>query len=215
MLLLCCHPQAEKLSYVGHRYVSKTLKISDLYALMRKLSGLPEDAQLLVFEEVKWDPLVMITPLEQSQVLGAPGINQLESGDIICFQQTPPAEVLQALQQQQQQQAPVQGLPEDSMEVEQQGGQLEQQQEQQQLSQQLSQQHLEQQQQQHLVQQQGLGGQLAGADGGQVRFPLVVDYLSYTVNRRLVSQQGWLGVGATAATAVWTLWICLPRSADD
>jgi hypothetical protein len=178
--------------------VPKSLKIVDLHPLMRKLSGLPDDAQLLVFEEVKWDPQVMVTALEQSQVLGAPGINQLESGDIICFQQAPPPEVLQALQQrQQQQQAAAQGLAEDSMEVEEQqqqqqqaGGQLQQQQEQQQLTQQLSQQHLEQQQQ--LVQQQVLCGQLAGAEGGQVRFPLVVDYLSYTVNRRLVRQQGWL-----------------------
>jgi hypothetical protein len=198
VLLLCCCRQAEKLSYVGHRYVPKSLKIVDLHPLMRKLSGLPDDAQLLVFEEVKWDPQVMVTALEQSQVLGAPGINQLESGDIICFQQAPPPEVLQALQQrQQQQQAAAQGLAEDSMEVEEQqqqqqqaGGQLQQQQEQQQLTQQLSQQHLEQQQQ--LVQQQVLCGQLAGAEGGQVRFPLVVDYLSYTVNRRLVRQQGWL-----------------------
>jgi hypothetical protein len=180
---------------------------------MRKLSGLPEDAQLLVFEEVKWDPHVMVTPLEQSQVLGAPGINQLESGDIICFQQAPPAEVLQALQQQQQQQAAAQGLGDDSMEVEeqqQQGGQ-QLQQEQQQLSQQLSQQHLEQQQQ--LVQQQALGGQLAGADGGQVRFPLVVDYLSYTVNRRLVRQQGWLWgreMLAAAATCDRVLHVCQP-----
>jgi hypothetical protein len=125
-------------------------------------------------------------------VLGQPGLNQLESGDIICFQQAPPAELLQ------QQQSAAAAAPAVSMDVEQpeqqpgtpeqlvpgQGlDQQQQEQQQQLLSQQLSQQHLEQQQQQ-LV-QQGDGGQPR-----QSRFPLVVDFLNWTVNRRLVRGKG-------------------------
>ena len=132
-------------------------------------------------------PSVCLPP-RPPQVLGQPGLNQLESGDIICFQQAPPAELLQ----QQQSAAPAVSM--DVEQPEQQPGtpeqlvpgqgldQQQQEQQQQLLSQQLSQQHLEQQQQQ-LVQQ---------GDGGQPRksrFPLVVDFLSWTVNRRLVRQQ--------------------------
>ena len=39
-----------------------------MFPLMRHLAGLPESAALLVFEEVKWEPHVMVTPLEPHQV---------------------------------------------------------------------------------------------------------------------------------------------------
>jgi hypothetical protein len=39
-----------------------------MFPLMRHLAGLPESAALLVFEEVKWDPHVMVTRLEPHQV---------------------------------------------------------------------------------------------------------------------------------------------------
>jgi hypothetical protein len=44
------------------------VQVCDLYGLMCKLAGLPEGTPLLAFEEVKWEPEVMITELDPSQV---------------------------------------------------------------------------------------------------------------------------------------------------
>jgi len=190
-------------------------QVSELYPLMRKLSGLPADADLLVFEEVKWEPDVMVTPLEPTTILGQPGLTQLEHGDIICFQQAPPPELMQQIQQQQQQAGGVVSMEVEQSPEQQQQQQLllgghqqqvqsplgsQQQQEQQLLEQQLQQQHLVplpgQEQQQQLSQQVQQQQQQPGQELPRVRFPYVVDFLSYIRNRRLVrvTPGGW-GVG--------------------
>jgi hypothetical protein len=77
--------------------------VSDILALLRHLAALPDGTPLDVYEEVKEEPDVMITPLEHDAPLGTPaaGLNQLESGDILTFQRAaPPSAVAAALARQ-------------------------------------------------------------------------------------------------------------------
>jgi hypothetical protein len=43
-------------------------QVRDLFPAMARLAGLPQDTPLTVFEEIKWEPTVMVSLLPPNQV---------------------------------------------------------------------------------------------------------------------------------------------------
>lgn len=80
---------AETLQYVGHLFAPRAARMRDLYPGLRKFAGLPADAPLAAFEEVKWEPSVMVELVAGDALLWQAA--QLETGDIIAFQLAPDA----------------------------------------------------------------------------------------------------------------------------
>lgn len=76
-------PITETLSYAGHTYASKHAKVASLFPMLRTRAGYGDDDDVLVFEEVKFEPDVMCNQLEPLAQLGQ---MDLEHGDILCFQ---------------------------------------------------------------------------------------------------------------------------------
>ncbi len=77
-------PAAESLTYVGHLFAPKAARVKDLFVKLRKWAALPDDAPVQCYEEIKWEPSVMVEPLNAASLLYANA--QLETGDIIAFQ---------------------------------------------------------------------------------------------------------------------------------
>eukprot|EP00877_Chromochloris_zofingiensis_P003568 jgi/Chrzof1/13211/Cz07g24170.t1 len=77
-------PATGSLSYCGRMYAPKQLQMQDLYGNLCRAANLPEGTDLECYEEIKFDPTVMIEQINPSSVLHATA--QLEDGDIICFQ---------------------------------------------------------------------------------------------------------------------------------
>lgn len=160
------------------------MQVRDIYSLLNKLAGLPDNTPLLLFEEVKWEPTVMVEQLQPLLSLGAQA--ELENGDIICFQKAVPdnavgtaaASSAGSESMKYEVSGAVAAAGPDGMEVE-----VDQQQ-QQQLG-------VGVVQQQAAVQQQAQRGQQQGQQGGQqvmqCRYLRVPEFLSYIRNRRLVS----------------------------
>lgn len=59
----------------------------ELYPLLRKLGGLGEGEAVEAYEEVKFEPAVMVDKLTPTKTLA---MLQLEDGDILVFQRTLP-----------------------------------------------------------------------------------------------------------------------------
>ena len=77
-------PDAESLRYVGHLFAPKAARLKDLFPMLRKLAGLAPDTPLACYEEVKWEPSVMVVFISPSSLLWSNA--QLETGDNIAFQ---------------------------------------------------------------------------------------------------------------------------------
>jgi len=76
-------PEKQTLTYVGREFADSSSKVRDLFPTMCQLAGFSIDEDLLVFEEIKYEPNVMCERLEKHNSLHK---CQLENGDIICFQ---------------------------------------------------------------------------------------------------------------------------------
>ena len=74
------------LQYIGRIFASKAQRFADLYALLLKRAGLPEGTKLSIYEEIKFDPTVMVDLQNPSNSLANA---QLEDGDILCLQEQP------------------------------------------------------------------------------------------------------------------------------
>ena len=75
-----------RLQYVGRIFVLKTQRFADLYPLLLKRAELPEDTKLAIYEEIKFDPTVMVELQNPNHSLANA---QLEDGDILCLQEQP------------------------------------------------------------------------------------------------------------------------------
>lgn len=64
----------------------KTQRFADLYPLLLKRAELPEDTKLAIYEEIKFDPTVMVELQNPNHSLANA---QLEDGDILCLQEQP------------------------------------------------------------------------------------------------------------------------------
>ncbi|KAK9823704.1 hypothetical protein WJX72_004794 [[Myrmecia] bisecta] len=76
-------PLTETLRYAGRGFAHKTTKVADMFPMLRKMAGLPEDAPLEAYEEIKFEPNVMCDQLQPKTTLTTA---QLEDGDIMCYQ---------------------------------------------------------------------------------------------------------------------------------
>eukprot|EP00238_Polyblepharides_amylifera_P000665 CAMPEP_0196572050 /NCGR_PEP_ID=MMETSP1081-20130531/2168_1 /TAXON_ID=36882 /ORGANISM="Pyramimonas amylifera, Strain CCMP720" /LENGTH=1108 /DNA_ID=CAMNT_0041889233 /DNA_START=195 /DNA_END=3521 /DNA_ORIENTATION=- len=82
-------PATSSLRYVGKMFANLNCKMVELKEEMLRMAGFPESEDLLMFEEIKFDPNVMCETVDRKATLRA---CQLEDGDIICFQRNVPEE---------------------------------------------------------------------------------------------------------------------------
>lgn len=75
------------LSYLGQAMVPKQATVADLMVLVRKMAGLEDGAPLNAFEEIKFEPSVMVDTLDPNVTLDSA---QLGCGDILTFQKKLP-----------------------------------------------------------------------------------------------------------------------------
>ncbi|WJX59380.1 ubiquitinyl hydrolase 1 [Trifolium repens] len=79
-------PEKEELRYVGSLLVNRTDKPSEILTRLNKLAGYDPDEEIRLYEEVKFEPNVMCDPVYENLTFNR---NQLENGDIVCFQKAP------------------------------------------------------------------------------------------------------------------------------
>ncbi|KAF6169872.1 hypothetical protein GIB67_034264 [Kingdonia uniflora] len=82
-------PVKEELRYVGRLFVKGSGKPVEILTKLNEMAGFPSDEEILLFEEIKYEPHVMCEPIDKKLTFRA---SQLEDGDLICFQKSPPAE---------------------------------------------------------------------------------------------------------------------------
>ncbi|KAK1431386.1 hypothetical protein QVD17_07843 [Tagetes erecta] len=76
-------PSKEELRYVGRLWVEHTGKPKDMLTRINKLAGFAPSEEIELFEEVKFQPIVMCEPVNKALPFNA---SLIEDGDIICFQ---------------------------------------------------------------------------------------------------------------------------------
>jgi ubiquitin carboxyl-terminal hydrolase 7 len=76
-------PEKEELRYVGELFVKASEKSSDVVQRLNEIAGFPPDEDIELNEEIKFDPIVMCIPIDTDVSFRS---NQLEDGDIICYQ---------------------------------------------------------------------------------------------------------------------------------
>ncbi|RDX69528.1 Ubiquitin carboxyl-terminal hydrolase 13, partial [Mucuna pruriens] len=81
-------PSHEKLRYVGSLYVKTSGKPLDILSRLNQMAGFAIDEEIELFEEIKFEPHVMCENVDRKITFQA---NQLEDGDIICYQKAPKA----------------------------------------------------------------------------------------------------------------------------
>ncbi|MED6205901.1 hypothetical protein PIB30_022032 [Stylosanthes scabra] len=74
------------LRYIGRFYVSALGKPMDILTRLNEMAGFARDEEIELFEEIKFEPEVMCELIDKKSTFLA---NELEDGDIICFQKTP------------------------------------------------------------------------------------------------------------------------------
>ncbi|CAL8466972.1 g6508 [Coccomyxa elongata] len=87
-------PKTQTLRYIGRIFATKTQRFVDLMPLLLKRAGLPEGTKLCIYEEIKFDPSVMVDLQTPSHSLANA---QLEDGDILCLQEEPSEDELEEL----------------------------------------------------------------------------------------------------------------------
>ena len=70
---------------MGHVFAPRNVTFENLTPLLRKRVQLPEDAELDIYEEIKYEPSVMC---QQQRMQDTLNNAQLEHGDILCIQKT-------------------------------------------------------------------------------------------------------------------------------
>ncbi|CAO2820246.1 unnamed protein product [Amaranthus hypochondriacus] len=80
-------PAKEELRYVGRMFVKGSGKPAEILTKLNWMAGFALDEEIELFEEIKFEPIVMCEHLDKLTTFRA---SQLEDGDIICFQKVPP-----------------------------------------------------------------------------------------------------------------------------
>ncbi|KAL3625974.1 CSN-associated deubiquitinating enzyme Ubp12 [Castilleja foliolosa] len=82
-------PIKEELRYVGRLFLKSTGKPIDILIKLNELAGFAPDQEIVLFEEIKFEPTVMC---ERLDIKATFRFSQIEDGDIICFQKLLPPE---------------------------------------------------------------------------------------------------------------------------
>ena len=70
---------------MSHILAPKNTTFENLTPLLRRRAGLPDDAEVEIYEEIKYEPAVMCQRQRMQDNLNNA---QLEHGDILCVQET-------------------------------------------------------------------------------------------------------------------------------
>ncbi|KAB5552894.1 hypothetical protein DKX38_010205 [Salix brachista] len=82
-------PEKQELRYVGRLFVKSSSKPIEILAKLNQMAGFAPDEEIELYEEIKFEPCVMCEHLDNRASFR---ISQIEDGDIICFQKSPPLE---------------------------------------------------------------------------------------------------------------------------
>ena len=76
-------PATAELRYAGRAFVHRQSRIGELHELMRELAQLPADEPLEVYEEIKFEPTLMVDVKRPNLTVAQ---SELDDGDILIFQ---------------------------------------------------------------------------------------------------------------------------------
>ncbi|ONM37536.1 Ubiquitin carboxyl-terminal hydrolase 13 [Zea mays] len=76
-------PEKEDLRYVGNFFVKASGKPSDIVERLNQIAGFLSDEDIELYEEIKFEPVVMCVPIESNASFRS---SQIDNGDIICYQ---------------------------------------------------------------------------------------------------------------------------------
>ncbi|KAF6150148.1 hypothetical protein GIB67_023103 [Kingdonia uniflora] len=82
-------PKKEELRYAGRLFVKGSGKPVEILAKLNEMAGFAPNEEIDLYEEIKFEPIVMCEPIDKRLTFRS---NQLEDGDIICFQKSPAVE---------------------------------------------------------------------------------------------------------------------------
>ncbi|KAB1200300.1 Ubiquitin carboxyl-terminal hydrolase 12 [Morella rubra] len=82
-------PEKGELRYVGRLFVKSSGKPIEILEKINKMAGFTPDEEIELYEEIKFEPCVMCEHLDKRTSFR---LSQIEDGDIICFQKSPPLE---------------------------------------------------------------------------------------------------------------------------
>ncbi|KAL6997869.1 CSN-associated deubiquitinating enzyme Ubp12 [Sarracenia purpurea var. burkii] len=82
-------PEKAELRYVGRLFVKGSSKPIEILTKLNEMAGFAPDEEIELYEEVKFEPCVMCERLDKRLSFR---FSQIEDGDIICFQKSPPHE---------------------------------------------------------------------------------------------------------------------------
>ncbi|XP_059428355.1 ubiquitin C-terminal hydrolase 12 isoform X2 [Corylus avellana] len=83
------NPEKGELRYVGRLFVKSSGKPLEILEKLKKMAGFSPDEEIELYEEIKFEPCVMCEHLDKRTSFR---LSQIEDGDIICFQKSPPLE---------------------------------------------------------------------------------------------------------------------------
>ncbi|KAL0008200.1 hypothetical protein SO802_009702 [Lithocarpus litseifolius] len=79
-------PSKEELRYVGRLFVKGSGKPVKILPKLNEMAGFSADEEIELYEEIKFEPFIMCECINKMVTFRS---NQLEDGDIICFQKSP------------------------------------------------------------------------------------------------------------------------------
>ncbi|XP_058085188.1 ubiquitin C-terminal hydrolase 12-like isoform X1 [Magnolia sinica] len=82
-------PEKEELRYLGRLFVKGGGKPVEILTKLNGMAGFSPNEEIELYEEIKFEPSVMCEHIDKKLTFRA---SQLEDGDIICFQKSPPVE---------------------------------------------------------------------------------------------------------------------------
>ncbi|XP_052200260.1 ubiquitin C-terminal hydrolase 12-like [Diospyros lotus] len=82
-------PEKENLRYVGRLIVNVTGKPTEILSKVKAMAGLAPEEDVDFYEEIRFEPHVMCEPIDKNFTYQ---YNQLQDGDIVCFQKSLPVE---------------------------------------------------------------------------------------------------------------------------
>ncbi|KAM1109325.1 hypothetical protein EV1_008836 [Malus domestica] len=83
-------PEKQEIRFVGRLFVKKSSQPVDILAKLNQFAGFPLDEELEIYEEVKFEPVVMCYRIVKMSSFQS---NLIGDGDIICFQKSTPLEM--------------------------------------------------------------------------------------------------------------------------
>ncbi|KAH7554220.1 hypothetical protein JRO89_XS12G0136900 [Xanthoceras sorbifolium] len=75
--------------YVGRLFLKSSSKPIEIIGKLNQMAGFDPEEEIELYEEIKFEPVVMCEHLDKRTSFR---LSQIEDGDIICFQKTPPLE---------------------------------------------------------------------------------------------------------------------------